>query len=115
MNWWKNCAPPPLEPSLKPPPDGGQRPGGSAVPQGLTLNRGWLLVLKDGRVVVDWGENIFQDLASGQFIESVDLIGSRAIGDDELAWLKRTGQVLDYDAAQVFLGSLPERRRNPLD
>jgi hypothetical protein len=85
------------------------------MPEGFTLNRGWVLVLKDGRVVVDWGENVFQDLSSGQFIESVDLIGSHAIQDEELAWLKRTGQVLDYDGAQVYLGGLPERRRKPLD
>jgi hypothetical protein len=85
------------------------------MPEGFTLNRGWVLVLKDGRVVVDWGENVFQDLSSGQFIESVDLIGSHAIRDEELAWLKRTGQVLDYDGAQVYLGGLPERRRKPLD
>lgn len=85
------------------------------MPEGFTLNRGWVLVLKDGRVVVDWGENVFQDLSSGQFIESVDLIGSHPIRDEELAWLKRTGQVLDYDGAQVYLGGLPERPRKPLD
>ncbi|MFZ6018822.1 MAG: hypothetical protein ACOYXO_04360 [Chloroflexota bacterium] len=85
------------------------------MPEGFALNRGWVLVLKDGRVVVDWGENVIQDLASGQFIEVVDLIGSHAIRDEELVWLKRTGQVLDYDAGQVFLSSLPERKRKLLD
>lgn len=85
------------------------------MPEGFALNRGWVLVLKDGRVIVDWGENVFQDLASGQFLESVDLIGSHAIQDEELAWLKRTGQVLDFDAGQVFLSGLPERKRKPLD
>ncbi len=85
------------------------------MPEGFTLNRGWLLALKDGRVVVDWGEGIFQDITSGQFIESVDLIGSHTVRVEELVWLKRTGQVLDFDEAQVFVSSLPERQRRPLD
>jgi hypothetical protein len=85
------------------------------VPAGIPVNRQWVLVLKDGRIVVDWGDSMYQDVRSGDFIECSDDDISHHIKDDELDWLKRLGRVDKYDTAQVFLFRLPERPRRTLD
>jgi len=35
---------------------------------GTPINRHWVLVLKDGRIVIDWGDDLYQDIRSGEFL-----------------------------------------------
>jgi hypothetical protein len=74
-----------------------------------------VVVLRNGCVMIDWGDGIFQDLHSGAFNQNIDLRGSRAISDDELAWLKRASQIEGYDERQVYLATLPERKRKTIE
>lgn len=85
------------------------------MPGGVAINRVWMRVLHNGCVVIDWGDGVFQDLHSGAFTDSIDVRGSHALSDDELAWLKRTSQIEGYDEWQVYLNALPERPRKTIE
>jgi len=85
------------------------------MPEGVAVYRHWVFILKDGLIVIDWGENCFQELVSGEFHREVDLFGSHTIQEDELVWLKRTRQILDYDAKSIYVAGLPENPRKLLD
>ena len=85
------------------------------MPAGVAINRQWVVVLKDGTVVIDWGDTCFQDLVSGEFHRTVDQAGSHTILEDELVWLKRTGHILAFDAQSIYVGGLPERPQDPLE
>ena len=78
-------------------------------------NRPWVIVLADGSIVYEIEEHCFQDLLSGEFYNSVNQTGSHTILDDELAWLKRTAQIIDYDDHNVFVAGLPERPQRSID
>jgi hypothetical protein len=85
------------------------------MPPGSAVNRQWVIVLKDGSIVIDWGDEWYQDLISGEFHRSVDQAGSHTILDDELVWLKRSRNIFDFDSQCIYVGSLPERPQEPLD
>ena len=85
------------------------------MPGGIAVNRHWIFVLKDGRIVIDWGDQCFQDLLDGEFFSDIDQAGSHTILDDELAWLKRTGSIEGFDNHTVFVGGLPQRPQPTLD
>jgi hypothetical protein len=85
------------------------------VPAGIQVNRQWILVLKDGSIVIDWGDGMFQDVRSGDFSKFSEEEISHHIKDDELDWLKRIGRVEKYDTTQVFIFRLPERPQRTLD
>lgn len=76
---------------------------------GTPIQRQWVLVLQDGLIVVDWGEGLFQDIYSGQFLQSLEGIISHTAQNDELEMLRRSGQVDHFDARQVWVTHLPER------
>ena len=35
---------------------------------GTPINRQWVIVLKDGNIVIDWGDGLYQDVRSGDFV-----------------------------------------------
>jgi hypothetical protein len=82
---------------------------------GTPIDRQWITVLKDGTPVLDWGEALFQDLLSGNFVSVDKSEYSHPIRDDELDLLKRAGRVERFDARQVFIYSLPERPRRTIE
>jgi hypothetical protein len=81
---------------------------------GTPIGRQWLLMLHDGRTVIDWSKGLYQDIASGNFIRLEERDISHAAQDTELAWLKHVGQVLAYDETTVFVPALPERPADTL-
>jgi hypothetical protein len=83
----------------------------AAVP----INRRWVIILNNGSVVVDWGDDVFQDIVSGEFLSSVDQSRSHALLDDECAWLLSIGCIQDYDNNQIYVAHLPERRKSSVD
>lgn len=85
------------------------------MPGGVEINRQWVVVLKDGKVIVDWGEGCYQDLVSEDFYTEVDQTGCHTIRDDELVWLKRIGHILDFDHRAIYVSGLPERPQDPMD
>ena len=76
---------------------------------GVPVYRHWVLVLRDGSIVVDWGEGLFQDIYTGQFLRGLEGMISHTAQNVDLQILERAGQVDGYDANQVWLVNLPER------
>ena len=85
------------------------------MPAGIPFPRQFVLMLDDGRVVLDWGGGLFQDVYSGDFFEDLHSLVSHTLKDDELELLKRTGRVNYYDRLQVYFLGLRERPYHTLD
>jgi hypothetical protein len=85
------------------------------MPTGIPFNRQYVLVFEDGRIILDWGDGLFQELETGEFFRGVESQVCRAIMDDELEWLKRVGRVEAYNRTQVFFLHLPERPVKTID
>lgn len=84
------------------------------MPAAVPISRQWVVVLKNGDVVVDWGD-IFQDIISGKFLTVVDQTGSHPIQDDECTWLEKTGRIQGFDRTQVYVFGLPERSKKSME
>jgi hypothetical protein len=86
-----------------------------AVSIGKPINRHQFFVLKDGTPVLEWDDDLLQDLLSGDFIQGSKKDYSHAIRDDELGMLVRAGRVEQFDERQVFIFSLPEPPRRTME
>ena len=82
---------------------------------GVPFDRQWVYVLEDGRPVIDWGDDLLQDILSGDFINSSRGDDGHPIRDDELEILERAGRVERYDSRHVYIFSLPERPRPTIE
>ena len=78
------------------------------MPSGFAINRQLVFVLKNGVVVVDWGNGWGADPDSGKFIRFTDQDFSHSIQEDELESLKRMGLVVEYNQSQVYFTYMPE-------
>lgn len=85
------------------------------MPIGSPIDRHWVLMLHDGRAVIDWGNDLFQDVAEGTFIKDCEPLVSHHILDEELEILIRAGRVDRYDSKWVYFFSLPERPQKPIE
>ena len=83
--------------------------GGTQVP------KHYLYVLKDGAMVVDWGEGQVQDVMSGDFQSFKDSDIGHPMTDRELDVLMLRGRVVSYDSRCAYLAPLPEGTRKTLD
>jgi hypothetical protein len=81
---------------------------------GTPVDRQWISVLMDGRLVLDWGEGLVQDILSGDFVFVEKSEYSHPIRDDELDILVRAGRVERFDTRQVSIYSLPEFPRRTI-
>jgi hypothetical protein len=82
---------------------------------GTPINRHILVVLKNGTIVIDWGDDQFLDILTGKYVKGNEKDISHHIRNEELDRLKLTGLILDYDNNQVYFPQLPERRIETLD
>ncbi|MCA1955037.1 MAG: hypothetical protein LDL12_07795 [Anaerolinea sp.] len=85
------------------------------MPAGTPFGRQWVLALRDGRVVLDWGNGLYQDTHSGEFLTLSEAQISHCLNDEELEWLKTTGRVSAYDGQTVYLVGLPDRPLRSID
>ena len=85
------------------------------MPAGTPVQRHWVVVLGDGLIVVDWGDSLFQDVYSGEFLQVPESFISRPVQNDELEMLKRASRVDHYDSQRVWLINLPERPARSLE
>jgi len=85
------------------------------MPGGTPVGRPWVVLLRDGTIAVDWGDCLFQDAVSGEFINVTERQVSHRAQDADLDWLMRIGRVSNYDAQQVYFQNLPERPKNTLN
>jgi len=85
------------------------------MPAGVPIDRQWIYVLKDGRTVLDWGDDLVQDLLNGDFVSFSKEAFSHPIQDVDLEMLKRAGRIERFDDRQVYVYSLPERPQPTLE
>ncbi len=85
------------------------------MPTGTPVNRQWVVVLRDGRVVIEWGEGEFQDALEGGLIRGSGSQVSHLATSEDLERLKRAGRVEDYNERIVYFQGLPEVPRKALD
>jgi hypothetical protein len=85
------------------------------MPAGVPIDRQWIYVLKDGRTVLDWGDDLVQDLLNGDFVSFTKEAFSHPIQDVDLEMLKRAGRIERFDDRQVYVYSLPERPQPTLE
>jgi hypothetical protein len=85
------------------------------MPSGLPIDRQWVFVLEDGRPVVDWGDELVQDLLRGEFFSSEESKISHPIRDDELEILQRAGRIEKFNSRHIYIYTLPERPRPTIE
>jgi hypothetical protein len=77
--------------------------------RGVSVKREWVVVTHDGGYVIDWGDDVFQDIRSGEFVEVKEKEISHHPTDQELDWLIHINRVQRYDSQTVYFYNLPER------
>ena len=82
---------------------------------GTPFSRDFILVCEDGRIVLDWGDGLLQDLETGDFFHGMEGLASRKIENAELELLKRAGRVKWFDKREVYFLNLPERPTQTID
>ncbi|KAF0111253.1 MAG: hypothetical protein FD147_1004 [Chloroflexi bacterium] len=82
---------------------------------GTPVNRQWVIVLKDGTIAIDWGDGLFQDVRSGDFIAVLEKEVSHHISNEELDWLTKIGRVGSFTRQIVHFHSLPERPQKTIE
>lgn len=85
------------------------------MPAGTPIYRHWVLVLRNGAVVIDWGGDQFMDINSGDLHICSENEISHHIQDSELDYLKSTGRVSAFDSHLVYFTGLPDRPLPTLD
>ncbi len=83
--------------------------------EGTPVNRQWVIVLKDGTIAIDWGDGLFQDVRSGEFIKVAEKDISHHVLNEDLDWLIKVGRVSSYNATTVNFHSLPERSQRTIE
>lgn len=83
--------------------------------RGTPINRQMVIVLKDGTIAIDWGDGLYQDIRSGDFIAVREADFSHHILNEELDWLIKIGRVISFDKDTVYCQSLPEIPRRTIE
>jgi hypothetical protein len=82
---------------------------------GSPISRTWVVTLMNETVVIDWGDDIFQDIITGDFFHGSEADIAHTVYDAELDMLKRTGHILWYNEKTVFTSPLPEPPRRTIE
>jgi len=78
------------------------------MPEGMAISRTLVFVLKDGTIILDWGDGRGVDLAKGEFMAFKEIDFSHSVQDGELETLHRMGRVSSYDQHMVYVTSMPD-------
>ena len=82
---------------------------------GTPVLKEFMYILKDGTMVVDWGEGQVQDVMTGDFMPFRESDIGHKMTDRDLDLLKKRGRVSGYDLRTAYLMPLPEGNRKTLD
>jgi hypothetical protein len=82
---------------------------------GTPVSRQWVIALKDGAIVIDWGDGLYQDVRSGEFVKVEEREISHHVLNEELDWLIKIGRVGSYNSLSVSFHSLPERPQKTIE
>ena len=81
---------------------------------GNPVARQWLLILRDGSAIVDWGDQRYQDVATGSFLKLDGTQISHSANNLDLEQLRHSGMISGYDDQNVYLLGLPEQPHTDL-
>lgn len=85
------------------------------MPSGIPVNRQWVVVMRDGRVSIEWREGEYQDALSGEVYRSTPAQISHPVTNEDLDRLKRAGRVEEYNERMVYFLGLTEVPRKTID
>lgn len=85
------------------------------MPNGTPISRHCVVVLNDGRVVVDWENSLFQDVVTGEFFHVSEQEICFTAREEDLDTLRLSGCVECFDPFQVYFLGLPEQPHRTLD
>jgi hypothetical protein len=80
---------------------------------GTPVNRDWIYVLQDGRIVIEWEEGTLQDIQTGDFLRQGAF--GHPVQDNELERLRMNGRIEKYDTRVIYLRALPENKRKTIE
>ena len=73
------------------------------MPDGVPVSRQFILITVKGNCVVDWGNNVYQDIYTGERIELAENEYTYSVKDIELMMLKQYGIINDFDHVTVYV------------
>lgn len=82
---------------------------------GTPVNRNFVVILRNGIPAIDWGDGLFQDILSGDFLHCVEMDVDHTIQDEELDQLVWASRIRSYNSQVVYLYPLPEPPRQTID
>lgn len=85
------------------------------MPSGIPVNRQWVVVMRDGRVSIEWREGEYQDALSGEVYSASPAEISHPVSNEDLDRLKRAGRVEEFNERMVYFLGLTEVPRKTLD
>ncbi len=85
------------------------------MPVGSPIDRQWVFMLEDGRVVIEWSDSFFLDVSEGTFFSAEKAPVSHVILDMELEVLVRAGIISHYDSKKVYFYHLPEQPKQTIE
>lgn len=80
------------------------------MPDGMPIARQFFLVTKKGNFVVDWGNNVYQDIYSSEKMELEENEFTYMAKDSDLMILKQNGVISDFDKNTVYLYPMEDSR-----
>jgi hypothetical protein len=82
---------------------------------GIPVDRHWVLVLQDGTILIDWGNHLYQDVDTGEFLELVEDPIAQSAQEEMLVILKQRSIINSWDERCVYFNYLPERPIKPVE
>ncbi|MHB8134694.1 MAG: hypothetical protein ACYDH1_10770 [Anaerolineaceae bacterium] len=76
--------------------------------EGTPVPRQFFVVTNNGQIVIDWGNQLYQDIFTGEAIVLPKDSIAFPVKESELLWLKHNGTISGYDKFQVFVFNLPD-------
>jgi hypothetical protein len=85
------------------------------MPGGIPVDRHWVLVLTNGTILIDWGNHLFQDVDTGEFMELATDPVAQPIQEEMLKILKQRSIIHSWDDRMAYFNFLPERPTRTAD
>ena len=76
--------------------------------EGIPIQRQFVLVSNQGNIVIDWGNQLYQDVFSGEYLCFKENQLLNPIQEPDLLWLKNAGIILGFNVQQVYFSNLPQ-------
>jgi len=80
------------------------------MPDGVPISRQFFLVTQKGNFVIDWGNNVYQDIYTSEKIEIEENEFTYVAKDSELMMLKQNGVIWDFDQFTVYIFPMEDSR-----